>query len=147
MAYIYDLSDQWAASGTVFTGIKLNVTDTASAAGSLLADFQVGGVSKFKVPKNGNPVFVVPTSGFLEVNGNGDGLRTINGSAISSYGTYGIRMGASNTLSWGSTAEGPASAAARGAAAHHVRLPRGARHSAYPEELLPFPAVSDSTTF
>ena len=53
MAYIYDLSDQWAASGTVFTGIKLNVTDTASAAGSLLMDLQVGGVSRINVTKTG----------------------------------------------------------------------------------------------
>ena len=52
MAYIYDLSDQWAASGTTFTAIKMNVTDTASAAGSLLMDLQVGGASKFSVDKN-----------------------------------------------------------------------------------------------
>lgn len=54
MAYIYDLADVWAASGTTFTGIKLNVTDTASAAGSLLMDLQVGGVSKFKADKTAN---------------------------------------------------------------------------------------------
>ena len=54
MAYIYDIADTWAASGTVFTGIKLNVVDTASAAGSLLMDLQVGGVSQFKVAKNGD---------------------------------------------------------------------------------------------
>ena len=53
MAYIYDIADTWAASGTVFTGIKLNVTDTASAAGSLLMDLQVGGVSRFSVSKTG----------------------------------------------------------------------------------------------
>ena len=59
MAYIYDLSDAWAASGTVFTGIKLNVTDTASAAGSLLMDLQVGGVSRFRVKKDGSIGFIV----------------------------------------------------------------------------------------
>ena len=53
MAYIYDIADTWAASGTVFTGIKLNVTDTASAAGSLLMDLQVGGASRFSVAKDG----------------------------------------------------------------------------------------------
>ena len=61
MAYIYDLSDQWAASGTTFTGIKLNVTDTASAAGSLLMDLQVGGVSKLAIDKTGR--IVVPVGG------------------------------------------------------------------------------------
>ena len=56
MAYIYDIADVWAASGTTFTGIKLNVTDTASAAGSLLMDLQVGGVSRFSVRKDGATV-------------------------------------------------------------------------------------------
>lgn len=53
MAFIYDLLDQWNAAGTTFTGIKLNVTDTASAAGSLLMDLQVGGVGQFRVSKAG----------------------------------------------------------------------------------------------
>ena len=53
MAYIYSLADTWNASGTTFTGIGLNVTDSASAAGSLLMDLQVGGVSKFSVTKAG----------------------------------------------------------------------------------------------
>jgi hypothetical protein len=53
MAYIFDLSDQWNASGTTFTAIKMNVTDSASAAASLLMDLQVGGVSQFSVSKAG----------------------------------------------------------------------------------------------
>ena len=53
MAYIYDIADTWNASGTTFTGIGLNVTDSASSAGSLLMDLQVGGVSKFSVTKGG----------------------------------------------------------------------------------------------
>ena len=44
----------WNAGGVTFTGWKLNVTDTASAAGSLLMDLQVGGVSQFKVSKAGD---------------------------------------------------------------------------------------------
>lgn len=43
----------WNAAGVTFTGIKLNVTDTASAAGSLLQDWQVGGVSKASIGKDG----------------------------------------------------------------------------------------------
>ena len=57
MAYIYDIADVWAASGTTFTGIKLSVTDTASAAGSLLMDLQVGGSSKFSVGKGAGAIF------------------------------------------------------------------------------------------
>lgn len=52
--YIYDLTDTWNAAGTVFTAIKMDVTDTASAAGSRLFDLQKGGVTQFNVDKNGN---------------------------------------------------------------------------------------------
>jgi len=50
---ILDLSVTWNAAVT-FTAIKLNVTDTSSNAGSLLADLQVGGSSKFSVDKDGD---------------------------------------------------------------------------------------------
>lgn len=53
MSYIYNLTDTWNAGATTFTAVKMNVTDTASAAGSLLMDLQVGGVSQFKVSKAG----------------------------------------------------------------------------------------------
>lgn len=43
----------WNAAGVTFTHLKTNVTDTASAAGSLLMDLQVGGVSKFNIQKDG----------------------------------------------------------------------------------------------
>ena len=43
----------WNGAGVTFTGAKVNVTDTASAAGSLLLDLQLGGVSKFSVSKAG----------------------------------------------------------------------------------------------
>lgn len=48
-----DLSATWNNAGVTFTGWKFNVTDTASKADSLLADWQVGGVSKFKIDKTG----------------------------------------------------------------------------------------------
>lgn len=50
---ISNLATTWTNSGTTYTGIKLNVTDTASAAASLLMDLQVGGSSQFKVSKSG----------------------------------------------------------------------------------------------
>lgn len=53
MANIYDMADTWNAGGTTFTAVKMNVIDTASAAASLLVDFQVGGSSVFRVQKNG----------------------------------------------------------------------------------------------
>lgn len=54
MAYIYDLSDTWNAAGTTFFGIKMNVTNSASASGSKLLSLQVASTEYFGVDKNGN---------------------------------------------------------------------------------------------
>lgn len=43
----------WNDAAVTFTAVLVNVTDTASAAASLLVDFQVAGVSKWKVSKAG----------------------------------------------------------------------------------------------
>jgi hypothetical protein len=53
MAFIYDFTDTWTSAGTTYNGIKLNVTNTASSASSLLMDLQIDAVSKFKVDKLG----------------------------------------------------------------------------------------------
>ena len=49
---LLDLSGTWNTTGAA-RGILLNITDTASAATSLLADFRVGGTSRFSVDKTG----------------------------------------------------------------------------------------------
>lgn len=51
---VQDVSATWNNAAVAFTGYKFNITDTASAVGSALMDLQVGGVSKFKVHKNGS---------------------------------------------------------------------------------------------
>lgn len=53
MADIFDLSDTWNDSETTFAAIKIDVTDTSSAAGSRLLDLQVGSESQFQVAKDG----------------------------------------------------------------------------------------------
>ena len=53
MAYIYDLTDTWSAGGTAFNAIKMNVTDSASAAGSKLITLQTNGTEHFSVSKAG----------------------------------------------------------------------------------------------
>ena len=73
----------WNAAGVTFTGIKLNVTDTASASGSLLADWQVGGVSKFQVTKDGRigaaRGYVPGTPQFYDSTlGSGHGFQIVN---------------------------------------------------------------------
>ena len=45
------LTQTWNDGADTFTAMRVNVTDTASASGSLLADFQVGGTSVFRVDK------------------------------------------------------------------------------------------------
>ena len=51
-ASLLDLATTWNTTGTP-TALKLNVTDTASNASSLLMDLQVGGVSKLAFLKSG----------------------------------------------------------------------------------------------
>jgi len=48
-----NLSQTWNNSAVAFTGLRYNVTDTASNASSLLMDLQVGGVSKSSFRKDG----------------------------------------------------------------------------------------------
>jgi hypothetical protein len=50
---VSDMTDVWNDSGTTFTGIGIDVTDTASAAASMLLDLKVGGTSRFNVRKDG----------------------------------------------------------------------------------------------
>ena len=56
-----DLVQTWNNGATVFTGFKLNITDTSSSSSSLLIDLQVGGSSQFKVSKSG----ALTTSGLI----------------------------------------------------------------------------------
>jgi hypothetical protein len=49
MADIFDMADTWNNGATTFAAIKMNVTNTASAADSLLMDLQVGGVSALRL--------------------------------------------------------------------------------------------------
>lgn len=60
---IFDMLDTWNNVATTFTSVKMNVTDTASAAGSLLMDLQVGGASKFNVQKDGRTFFTDGAAG------------------------------------------------------------------------------------
>jgi hypothetical protein len=54
---VLDLSATWNDAGVTFTGLKFNVTDTASNAASLLLDLQVGGTSRIKIRKDGRVQF------------------------------------------------------------------------------------------
>lgn len=115
---IYALTDTWNAGATTFTAIGMNVTDTASAAGSSLLDLQVGGVSQFKVSKAG-----AATTNTIELGNASDttisrasaGVVAIEGNSILSAafkatGTSGNTvplLDGANTWSAGQTFTGP----------------------------------------
>lgn len=86
MSSIFDLADTWNNIATVFTALKMNVTNTNSAAGSKLVDLQVGGTSKFSVGKDGDVTIVNPAN-TLTI---GDGLWSAGTYAGN---TYEIKIG------------------------------------------------------
>lgn len=55
---VLDATQTWNAGGVTFTGWRLNVTDTASAANSLLLDLQTGGSSRFEVTAKSTDPFI-----------------------------------------------------------------------------------------
>lgn len=75
----------WNSAGTTFNGLFLNVTDTASASTSLLANLQINGSSVFYVDKSGN---VITKNGTLL-----DGCIFVSsGSAASGDVIFGTRL-------------------------------------------------------
>ena len=104
---IYDIAATWNNGATTFTGIKLNVTDTASASGSLLMDLQVGGSSKFNVGKNG--VIYVGGQENARITGQAVGI-SLGGSNIRAFvggtnsaGAHGIYCGAVGVIGFSSS--------------------------------------------
>lgn len=71
---VLDLAQTWNAAGVTFTGLTLTVTDTASAAASLLLNLLVGASSKFKVDKTGAGTFAAG----LTIAGALTGLTTLS---------------------------------------------------------------------
>ena len=94
-ANIYDLADTWNDGLTTFTAIKMDVTDTASASGSLLMDLKIGGSSKFSVRKDGTLSSITSIG-----DDSGDGPVYIYIGAP----VQGSIVGVSNTLFFGSGA-------------------------------------------
>jgi len=98
------ISAVWNSAGTTFTGIKFNVTDTASAAGSLLMDLQVGGVNRFYVGKDSQ--FRARASSNQEVNWDGRYFRlTRNTSTFPSFtiavdSTYAFKIASPGSINW-----------------------------------------------
>jgi hypothetical protein len=102
MADIFNLSDTWNDGATTFSAIKMDVTDTASASGSLLMDLQVGGGSRFSVKKNGDINIIsgatVTSSNLIYFGGGG---QTGINSAFS-VNSQALTVNGAKYLGWGS---------------------------------------------
>jgi hypothetical protein len=69
-APVIDATQTWNASGTTFTALRLNATNTASATASLLMDLQTGGTTQFSVRRDG----VISSSNYYRFTGLNSGL-------------------------------------------------------------------------
>jgi hypothetical protein len=108
MSFIYDMADTWNNGGTVFTAIKMTVTNTASAPGSRLIDLLIGATSIFNVDTDGQVTFrgsgqnnkLFPDSGSA-----GSGFIVFPGNSatanIALY-TLGLKLGNTSMFVWGS---------------------------------------------
>lgn len=82
---LYNVTDTWNDSSTVFTALQVNVTNTASATGSRLFDFQLGGNTALYLDKT--PTLVLDGNAFAIGNPSirlgsaaGRGLAAVNNS-------------------------------------------------------------------
>jgi len=96
-----DLAGTWNTTGTP-TAFKMNMTDAASNASSMLMDLQIGGVTRFAVTKGASV-----TVGSSSVTGSISVLQSA-GTAIAQLtgtsGFLGLHMAAGGLISWGSGA-------------------------------------------
>lgn len=109
MAFIYNLLDTWNNAGTVFSGIKLNVTDTNSAAGSKLLDLQIGGSSSFNVDKTGQAFLSAGTALLPSLSTMGDAntgmwFPAADTIAWSTGGSERLRIDSSGMVGFGTSA-------------------------------------------
>lgn len=94
-----NMSSTFNNAGVIFTGIKYNVTDTASNAASLLMDLQVGGSSKWNVTKGG----LVTAAGGVTIT-TGGLLVTAGNIGVGTAQTTNVGLNITRSLS-GSTSE------------------------------------------
>ena len=84
----FNVTQTWNAGAVIFTGMKFNVTNTASSAFSMLLDLQVGGTTAFNVRRSG---LVTSASS----------IATLGGTAIPAGGTTGAGVMFSSTANFG----------------------------------------------
>jgi len=87
------ITPTWNTSGVVDAALFVNPTNTASGTGSLLADFQLGGTSQWKVDKAGNSTQTgsATANGFTSI-GSGAGSLTLTQGTAPSLGTTAVQI-------------------------------------------------------
>ena len=99
---LIDVSQTWNNAAVTFTSLKLNITDTASNAASLLMDLGTGGgsfVSRFNVDKTGN----ISSLGYFATNASQAWISSAN-NANARLNTSGLKLAANTLFGWTTTA-------------------------------------------
>lgn len=94
------ITQTWNSSGVTFTGVRFNITNTASAAASLLLDVQEGGTTALNLRSGG--AFTVRGASNQVLGSGTDGVRRW------SIDPTGVKLVSASVVSWSSNANGPA---------------------------------------
>ena len=94
----------WNNAGVTFTALKLDVTNTASAAASLLLDLEVGGVTQFSVRRDGRVLTPLVGSDYsltasIFFSGS-NAIHYISGGEVFRSVSSGVNIAQSNALMW-----------------------------------------------
>lgn len=111
MSYIYNLTDSWTAVGTSYSGIKMAITNTASAASSYMLDLTISGATtaSFQVDKSGNLVltgsvnkvtFTPPATGSTLTIANGKTFTASNTLTITGTDGSNVAFGTGGTVAY-----------------------------------------------
>ncbi len=117
---VFNGSQIWNNIGAVFTALRVNVTNTASAFGSKLIDIQVGGVSQFHVDKAGD--FKMMGTLFSGTASSGQANVTVDRIALTNKSSI-LELQDTFALGWSAT---PGSGGSSGTTAADLFLRRGA---------------------
>src|SRR6185295_316070 len=95
---IIDATQTWNNAAITFTGIKLNITNTASTLGSMLLDLQIASTSVFKVA-TASGANLVTITGAATITGN----TTFAGGAALISGAAGLSIDSTTPIFWGTS--------------------------------------------
>ena len=102
---VLNLTQKWNAGAITFSGIKFDVTNTASTVASMLIDLRVDGASKFMVRRDG--CVGLEGQGAIQFTGNGIIIGRLDNAFPTYYPVYigvgsysGIHMGQDQCFGW-----------------------------------------------